>query len=213
MYNLLWGLPVLKTKIDPKEFNKKNILNTIEKNYQKKQVIQKWSKSLFKTDIHHSLGDDQNSEFDSPDYSELIKCYEKPIKDYLKTINFQKTTKFKYEIVNYTAAKHVSFMEPHLHIDCEFSMIHYLKFDNKQNSPTVFMSPYSFVDYWVSKKKMQEKVKIDNTMQSWSCGEWQYPTEEDDCLIFPAILKHFVKNKKSDDLRVVLSSNISILED
>ena len=34
--------------------------------------------------------------------------------------------------------------------------------------------------------------------------------EEDDCIIFPAILRHFVRNQNTDKLRVTIASNIYI---
>ena len=40
--------------------------------------------------------------------------------------------------------------------------------------------------------------------------EWVYDTEEDDLIIFPAVLKHMVKNKDSNKLRITLAANVEI---
>jgi hypothetical protein len=45
---------------------------------------------------------------------------------------------------------------------------------------------------------------------SWLNKEWVFDTEEDDVVIFPAILEHYVRNLNSEKLRITISVNISI---
>lgn len=209
-FHLLWGLPILVTKIKPEHYNKNEIINVIEKNYKKNSVRQNWSKSFFKTDIHHSLCDDENKNFEKPNYKHLQKLYYDVIENYLKKLGFKENVLFNYEIVNYTASRHKSIMEPHLHINCEFSMIHYVQFEKEHNSPTVFMNPYAFIDFWSNKEKLLKKIDPKNTNYSWVFDEWKYVIEEDDCIIFPAILKHFVRNEDTNKTRITIASNIQI---
>ena len=209
-FHFLWGLPILKTKIDTNQYNKKDIINIIEKNYQKNNLRQKWSNSYFNTNIHHSIDDDDNENFEKPNYLDLNKIYHEAVQKYFNNISFIKDFNFRHQIVNYTASKHESIMEPHHHIDCEFSMVHYLQFDENTKNSTVFLNPYTFYDYWVNKKKLTDKVYDTSFNHSWLFGEWKHFVEEDDCIIFPAILRHFVRNQNTDKLRVTIASNIYI---
>ena len=209
-FHLLWGLPILKTKINSNLYNKKDILEVIENNYKKRTIRQNWSTSYFNTNIHHSLSDDNNKDFDKPNYFYLKKVYFDIIKKYLNNMSFVKNFNFNYEIVNYTASRHESIMEPHLHIDCEFSMIHYLQFDKDKNCSTVFINPYTFNDFWPNKLKLSNKISGKITDQSWVHDEWKYEIEEDDCIVFPAILKHFVRNQNTKKTRVTIASNINV---
>jgi hypothetical protein len=209
-FHFLWGLPILKTKIDSNQYNKKDIINVIEKNYQKDSTREKWSASFFDTNIHHSLLDEDNENFEKPNYFYLKKTYNEAILKYFNNISFIKNFNFDYQIVNYTASKYESIMEPHHHIDCEFSMVHYLQFDENKKNSTIFLNPYTFFDYWENKKKFIDKTHNLNLNHSWLFGEWKHSVEEDDCIIFPSILRHFVRNKNTDKLRITISSNIVI---
>jgi len=210
-FHFLWGLPILITKINPQDYEKKQILDTIEENYNKSNIRNEWSPSYFKTNIHHSLCDENNPEYPKPNYQSLQKIYKNCILEYFSNFNLKKNLNFNFEIVNYTCSKHESVMEPHLHLGCEFSMIHYLQFEKNKNSSTVFMCPYDFNYFWDNKKKIKNKIDKFNIDQSWVFSEWKYQIEEDDCIIFPAPLKHFVRNEKTKISRITIASNISIL--
>ena len=209
--NEIWGLPILKTNLDSKLYNKQQIIETIKQNYQKEQKRQEWSQSFYETNIHHSNCDEDNINFLKPNYSELIPLYQEIIFDYLKYINLKKIKiEIEIKIVNYTASSHNSFMEPHLHCDSHFSMIHHIKFNPEQHQPTVFLNPFAFHGYWLGQNEINENINKDLEKPSFVSGEAKLNIIEDDIVIFPAILKHFVKNKKSNDLRIVISTNIRI---
>ena len=204
-----WGLPILITKIDSNKYNKKNIIETIEKNYKISNKRNKWSTSFYQTDIHHSHSD-ESSNFSKVDYSSLQDSYNDCIQKYFKFLNLSKNFNYNYEIVNYTCSDRDSFMEPHIHSFCEFSMVHYCKFDKNEHNSTVFVSPYTFSEYWNNNQKIIQ-ILNDRTDQSWLFAEWRPTVEEDDIIIYPSILKHFVRNKKSVKKRISIASNIHII--
>ena len=207
-FHLLWGLPILTAKLNPNSYNKKEIIDIVERNYSKQSKRQKWSKSFFNTDIHHSHSDEENSKFEQPNYDLLYKSYIDPVKFYLQKTNLNKDLKIKLDIVNYTASRKESFMEPHIHTKCAFSMIHYIQFDKEESSPTVFLSPYYFNDVWDNQEKLRNNIDKRKSLNSWACSEWKYEVEEDDIIIFPSILRHFVRNVKTSKTRIVVSTNI-----
>jgi len=210
-FHFLWGLPILITKINSNSYDKKNILEDIEKNYNNSNIRNKWSNSFYQTNIHHSHSD-KNSSFKEINYSSLKNCYDHCIQKYFNHCGFTKKFNYSYEFVNYTCTDRDSLMEPHIHSSCEFSMVHYCQFDKKEHLPTIFISPYIFSDYWNS-KKMINLLDKSNTNESWLFSEWKHDIEEDDVIIYPSILKHFLRNIKSNKKRITIATNIYISEE
>ena len=54
-FNLLFGFPVYRTKINSDEYNKQNIVETILENFNKKKERNAWSIDSWGTKIHQSL--------------------------------------------------------------------------------------------------------------------------------------------------------------
>jgi hypothetical protein len=207
----LYGLPIYIEKINPETYEKNKIISQIENNYKISNVRNNWSKdSSVKTDIHHSLEDEENKNFNKIDYYNLSKKYEKIIVNFLKKLPLKNNLNFKYNIVNYTCSKHNSFMVPHIHSDCNFSLVHYLSFDEEQHIPTIFKNPFYFCTLLPDRKKLINIFDEKTEKNSWIYKEWVFKTKEDDVVIFPAVLEHYVRNLDSKKLRITISVNIEI---
>jgi len=207
--NYVYGLPAYKTKINPKLYEKNKILSQIEKNYKISEVRNEWSlDSFIKTDIHHSNKDESNPRFKEINYYSLPKQYEKIIADFFNKLSLSGPLKFTYNIVNYTCVRHNSFMMPHLHTECTFSLIHYLSFDKKQHLPTIFKNPYFFGQLLPHEKKLKSMFS-NKKENSWIYKEWTIDTEEDDIIIVPAVLEHSVRNLDSKKSRITIVVNIN----
>ena len=207
-YSQLFGLPILIDYIEPSKYNKKYITNIINKNYTIQKTRQNWLKDdFFKTDIHHSNGDEDNDKFLKIDYSSLKNSYDKIILKYIKNIYPTKEVGLSYKIVNYTASKEKTFMAPHNHIDCDFAMVHYIQFD-KEHSQTTFQSPYIHTDMWERGKNIKKYTDSSRIENTWLYPEWQYKMVENQIIVFPSILKHYVRNVASKNLRMTIATNI-----
>jgi len=207
----LYGLPIYLEKINPKTYQKNKILSQIKKNYSISNERNNWSKnSHLKTDIHHSILDDENKKFNKINYYNLVNEYKKIIDNFFEKTNLKNSFNFKYNIVNYTCSNQNSFMIPHIHGDCSFSLVHYISFDKKQHIPTIFKSPYYFSNLLPNNEKLKNIFDCKFEENSWLNKEWVFDTEEDDVVIFPAILEHYVRNLNSEKLRITISVNISI---
>jgi len=210
--NYIYGLPAYITKINPKLYEKNKILSQIEKNYRVSKVRNKWSvDSFIKTDIHHSLEDENNPKFKKINYYSLPQQYEKIIADFFNKVDLRKSFKFTFVIANYTCVRHNSVMLPHMHTDCTFSLIHYLSLDKKQHLPTIFKSPYYFNQLLPQQKNLRN-IFANQEENSWIYKEWVISTEEDDIVIVPAILEHWVRNLDSKKSRITIAVNININE-
>ena len=207
--NYVYGLPAYITKIDPKLYEKEKILSQIEKNYKVSKVRNKWDvNSFIKTDIHHSAGDD-DPRFKKINYYSLPQQYEKIIADFFNKLALRKSFKFTFVIANYTCAKHNSVMTPHIHTDCTFSLIHYISFDERQHTSTIFRNPYYFNQLLPHQKSLQE-IFANQEKNGWLYKEWVINTEEDDIAIVPAVIEHYVRNFDSEKSRITIVVNISI---
>ena len=210
--NYVYGLPTYKTKINPKLYEKNKILSQIEKNYKVSKVRNKWNlDSFIKTDIHQSLEDENNPRFKTINYYSLPQQYKKIIVDFFNKLSFQKEIKFSYNIANYTCVRHNSVMTPHIHGNSAFSLIHYMSFDKKQHLPTIFRNPYFFGQLLPHQKNLKD-IFSNQEENSWIYKEWVIRPEEDDIVIVPAVLEHYVRNLDSKKSRITIAVNISINE-
>ena len=212
MINQIFGIPLYKSNIDPNSYDKESILNTILSNYEKSNDRNNWdNESYIKSKIHHSLCDEQNQNFEKPDFSSLRSVYESEIKKCLKMMNYQNLV-FKFEIVNYTVMTKDSQMSNHIHTDCDFTTVHYLRFDNESLDSTLFHNSNDYAKYLISTlspslSKVSDNKSIQN---SWMYQTFKIPTQENDFLIFPAVLEHSVPRIENDSERITVVSNINV---
>ena len=210
--NYIYGLPAYITKLDPKLYEKNKILSQIEKNYKVSKVRNKWNTtSYIKTDIHHSLEDEENPRFKKINYYSLPKHYEELITNFFKKLSLSRNIKYTYKIINYTCVRHNSIMEPHIHTNCSFSLIHYISFDKEQHLSTIFKSPY-FFSQLLPHEKTIHNILSNQEENSWLYKQWVVPAEEDDVVIVPSILEHCVRNLDSKKSRITIAVNIDVNE-
>ena len=209
----LYGLPVYKDNLDSKKYKKLDIVSQIEKNYNISNVRNNWSKNSYvQTDIHHSLDDENNKNFNKINYHNLQDLYGEIINEFFKKLNLKESFKFNFNIVNYTCSKHNSFMAPHIHKDSSFSLIHYVSFDNKEHVSTIFKSPYYFSNLLFGSDKLRSLFCNKSIENSWLYNQWVLETKEDDVVIVPAIIEHYVRNFDSNKSRITIVANINIEE-
>ena len=212
MIDQIFGIPLYKSNIDPNSYDKESILNTILSNYEKSNDRNNWdNENYIKSKIHHSLCDEQNQNFEKPDFSSLRSVYESEIKKCLKMMNYQNLV-FKFEIVNYTVMTKDSQMSNHIHTDCDFTTVHYLRFDNESLDSTLFHNSNDYAKYLISTlspslSKVSDNKSIQN---SWMYQTFKIPTQENDFLIFPAVLEHSVPRIENDSERITVVSNINV---
>ena len=214
MIEQIFGIPLYKTNIGSNLYDKEGILNTIFKNYEKSNERNSWdNNSHTSSKIHHSLCDEKNENFEKPDFSSLIPIYISEIEKYLKMMNYQNLT-FTFDIVNYTIMTKDSHMTNHIHTACDFTTVHYLKYDNQSFDSTLFHNSNDYAKFLrtVLSKSLPKVSNSESINNSWIYQTFKLPTQENDFLIFPAILEHSVPRIKSDDKRVTVVANINVKE-
>ena len=209
---------IYKIKIDPLSFNKREILDIIEKNYTMNIKEYKNEDGPFNT-INNYFNNWNNKNFQKLPLDNLSKIYDDLIKKFIDDLDFCYDYKYKWELVNINVGN--GFMEQHDHLNghldekCYFVMSHFLSFDEKIHSNTTFINP-TFVkklkDYnfnFINKFK-DDNISLENTIY---LENYEIKVQEDDVLIFPGYLEHSVypsKKESQDKLRVVTIANINI---
>ena len=211
----LFPTRVWKTKIDSSLYEKKNIVNTIEKNY---SLNPSRNSHFYNSHLHAYYNDWDNKNFEQIKCDSLLKIYENEIQKWVKSLKFKKVVNYNFFVININAMKYGQFMHEHDHIDygkkqdykCTYSCVHYIKY-NKKQPPTTFVNPTIFGQYALMTSHMMSYIDTAQEENSVYLKDWWFNTEEDDFIIFPSYLKHKVdynENQSYDDLRITSAINI-----
>tara|TARA_B100001057_G_scaffold204772_1_gene205464 strand:+ start:438 stop:1088 length:651 start_codon:yes stop_codon:yes gene_type:complete len=210
----LFGLPVLKTKIDPTEYNKDVIVKDILENYEKdstRNVWEKYDSINVKSRLHHSFND-PDPKFKRIDYSDLVPVYEQKIAQQLQTLQWKNDFSFEFTIENYTCIKENHYMREHAHPWTDFTAVHYVKFDPKQHFSTVYVNTHDYADYAKDLAVgSYNHLDTGTTAGSYMNSHYSLNTDEDDFVITPSFVKHSVPfHEKCSDHRITIALNIII---
>lgn len=208
----MFSSPFYKTRIDPILYNKKDVVDTILKNYEKQPIRNKWDDS---SDLHHYYNDWNNPDFERVDLSKLRILYNDIVNTCFSKFKFRQNFSYNINITNITANDGSQNMASHDHYlnDGEnlilFSMVHYLKF-TKEHVSTVFQNPLKVAAYGLTIEKPNRLFQPSLETMAY-CMNWEIPTQEDDVIIFPSYVQHYVPKKtKATETRITVVANISV---
>jgi len=214
MIKYLFGHPFSVVNLKGEDYNKKEIIDTIEKNYSINNKRDNWDKnSIEKNYLHHSYGDWNNDKFLKINFTKLTEKYKIIIENFLNELHFKNNIKFKFEIVNYTCIKNNQFMKEHIHPFTDFTMIHYVKFNKNIHESTVFKNTHSHSSFTeVLNTKLMENLDFSFVENSYMCKVFKLNIEEDDICIVPGLIPHYVPvNENASESRITIVTNINIL--
>ena len=113
----------------------------------------------------------------------------------------------------YTAYGRGQKADQHEHMTCDFSAVHFLKFNPEVHEPIRFVHPELTKTKYLSRFK---PLIVDNlgtcTRQSYYKEHFVPVINEGDFIIFPSELQHLVWGNDSDELRVTIAFNFSLRE-
>ena len=213
----LFGLPVLIVKMDKKSYDKKSIISTIEKNFKLNKKRNLWDKTSV---LHHAYNDFSNPQYHKVNFDTLIPVYKKTLIAIFKNMAFnahQTIPHFDFRIVNYTCLSKSNYMAPHIHPVTDFTAVHYIQFDSKHHTPTVFENHLSHTEYIGELRPELFKILSSKpSSNSWAYRDWTLDVQEDDFCLSPAFLPHRIypqtsknKNRITIILNISLKRNIS----
>jgi|TARA_R100001460_G_scaffold4116_1_gene11909 hypothetical protein len=209
---IIFGFPIMSTKINKNSYDKKNIVSTIETNFKINNKRNNWDKESL---LHHSANDRNNLKYKKINFKSILPVYKETILSMLKKLNTICNYSFEFDISNYTCLSNNNFMKPHIHADCHFTAVHYLQFDKKNHKGTRFINTLPFTDYIKEiAPGLYNVLSLNDNKNSWLCESWIDNVEEDDFYFYPAYLKHTIdpqvaKNKN----RITIVLNIKLLKE
>jgi len=205
----LFGFPIIKTKINKTLYDKKNIINTINKNYRINNKRNNWDNLSV---LHHVNNDWKNTKYKKINFNKIIPVYEDALRKTLNELNFICDYSFKFEIVNYTCLDKDNFMRPHIHSKCHFTAVHYLQFDKKNHTGTRYYNTLPFIDHIGElAPELLDIFSLNNSTNSWLRETWLEDAEEDDFYLYPSFLKHSIDPQKSKSKkRITIIINIKL---
>lgn len=211
----IFGFPCFIKNIDEHLYNKKEIIEDIEYNYSKNKKRNVWDKgNINESDLHHLYNDWDNTDFKKINFNKLIPIYAEVFKEFFKNLKFKKEDiKFKFEVVNYTCLTSSQNMTRHVHAECDFSAVHYIKFDDTVHTATLFENNNNYSDFSVNLRPNLNKI-LDETcvLNSWYYKNFRFKIKENDICIVPGLLSHSIlKQLKTEKTRITIVCNI-ILE-
>tara|TARA_B100000927_G_C16318038_1_gene410192 strand:- start:118 stop:756 length:639 start_codon:yes stop_codon:yes gene_type:complete len=204
----LFGFPVYKTSLSNEQYDRDELIKTINHNYDLDNNRNSWDNDW--SDLHHSV-DDNNDKFKSLNYSQLLPIYEKSIISFIKELKMNNNVRFDYRIVNYTCMTDNQYMQSHLHTDADFTGVHYLQYDDTLNNSTTFnnSSHHSkYIEY--IRPKLRDNFNNQDTGNSWLFETFRLPTKQDDLVIFPAVMQHSISKVKTTKRRMTIIFNFDI---
>ena len=208
----LFGVPIFKSTINPELYNKQEIMSTIEENYQKNTIRNKYDQS----NLHQTYKDNDNPDFKKVDYSSLTSIYNTKIKEFISQMSWASELKYTW-VPNISVYGEEQYLAPHSHIggynaNIIFVCVHYASFPNDA-SPITFSNPSVNLIYNTDRiiKKMSKLVNSSDTDNSAYYATWDFDIKEDDFIMFHSYLIHGVRpNGKLSKLRVAIAINISL---
>lgn len=203
----LFGFPVMSTKIDSKSYNKKSIISAIEKNFK----LNKTRNKLDKRGVaHHAYRDFDNPKYHKVNFDTLVPVYKEVLRAMFDSMGIPPTFRFEFRIVNYTCMSNSHYLTPHLHTGADFTAVHYIQFDKKYHTPTVFENTLPHTDYLSHlRPKLAKILGGKDARHSWAYVNWSLDIEEDDFCFLPAYLKHRVETQTSKNKnRITITLNI-----
>jgi uncharacterized protein (TIGR02466 family) len=208
MFKDLFAFPIYQVKIPPEFYDKRELVSKILKNYKKSPSRNEWS---CMSDMHHPFNDWENPDLEKIDFSKLNKVYNETIQKFVGQLDFVQSINWKYELVNYTVTTKGQSMVEHHHMPSLFSAVHYLKFDSEKHNSTVFFNPSQYQNvfslFYSDQIDVLSKKDIRN---SWLTRYKYISVEEDDLVIFPAVLNHAISPSYNEEERVTVALNIDI---
>lgn len=210
----LFPTNVYKVRIDPTKYDKETLVSKMQANYAIAPQRNNWDSSSV---LHHTYNDGENSNFHVIDGADLVPVYGQVFVELVNQLKLIKPLNFRFKLAN--VAMNTKYMKIHDHgsIDpnyqCIFSCVHYIKY-SKQNHPnTTFANPIKLDSENILFDKYCASLDKNQTDSSTYFDTWEVDVDEDDLLIFPSYLEHFVKAKEDVDFsypRIITSINMDI---
>jgi len=206
-FHQIFGPFYWKTHVTENQEILDKCLGKIETNVEKKPVA---VPTDWECVIHSSyMSNDPEMQLDG---QWLSSIYTKYISAFFDDFKIKKSTAMLFDPW-YNVFSQNQFQEPHAHLPNDFSVVHYVLFDEKEHVATTFINPNTIAAeaHRAFRPQLFDKLDSRNTNHSFYTANFTpLDIKQGDLIIFPAALNHFVKYNKSDKKRITFTLNIQM---
>jgi hypothetical protein len=215
MITPLFSLPIYTYSIDEKLYDRKNIIKTIENNYKKDKNRNHWEENTdaVQSNLHHSSNDLENAHFEKPNYKKILPVYKDIISKFINDVSVKsKTVNYDFNIANYTCMTGSQYMKSHYHPECDFTAVHYIKFNPYIHKPTLYENTHSFSSFTSALRPNLKNILDDKScLNSWYNNNYFIDVKEHDICISPSFLFHSVPHQpQTSETRITIVLNIEL---
>jgi uncharacterized protein (TIGR02466 family) len=207
-FTQIFGAFIWKAQVEENQEILDKCLNKIETYSNEKPVI---IPSDWECSIHSSYkSDDPNMKLDS---EWLNPIYAKYINSFLEEF-LDKPAEFKIFDPWYNVFSINQFQEAHTHFPHDFSLVHYVSFDESEHLATTFVNPNSIAAeaQFSFRKPLINKINKKDPKKSFYMTNYTpLDVQQGDLIIFPSSLSHFVKYNTSSKKRITFTLNFEIV--
>jgi hypothetical protein len=205
MLKSLFTFPYYHSTIQ--DYNKDDIIATALSNYEQQPSRNTWNEGC---DLHHSNTDECSQQ--QLDLASVYSHYIQHTKQLLSHLGAP-DYKFDLDIANYTVTTGIQSMMGHHHYPALFTGIHYIKYEPKHHKPTTFNNPSHLES--VLKPYTDQASFFPNTfLSNWMYSQIELPdVKEDDIIITPGYLSHYLPPSHSDEPRITIVFNVNPLDE
>ena len=103
-------------------------------------------------------------------------------------------------------------MRSHIHNDCDFSAVHYIKFDDTVHTATLFENSNNYSNFSEYLRPNLNKILDRNCiLNSWFFNHFKFKIKENDICIVPGLLSHSIsKQIETEKTRITIVCNITL---
>jgi hypothetical protein len=191
-------------KVEEHEFIKQSLIYKIRDNYfSSPNNASDW-------DVHTSY---TTIPLKNPiDWSDMIPIYEKYINKFILEFFGQQKDFNLSGNPWYTTYGLGQNANTHEHLPDQFSVVHFLSFNEGLHSPITFVNPNNhFIKSHISyNKTLGSMINFRNLNQSYFHPRYTPDIKEGDIIIFPGQIEHLVEKNTSVELRTTVAMNFNI---
>ncbi len=114
----------------------------------------------------------------------------------------------------YNVFSYDQFQEPHAHFPHDFSLVHYVLFNENEHLPTTFINPNAIAAeaQRAFRPDLISKINKKDPKKSFYMTNYTpIGIGQGDLIIFPSSLSHYVKQNKSDIKRITFTLNFNVI--
>ena len=206
-FNLIFAPFYWKTHVEETADIINNCLGKIQANVSRAPVA---IPAGWECNVHSSFKSDDpdmklNDEF-------LFSIYSKYITDFFREYSL-KAGKYNIHSPWYNAFSKNQYQEPHTHLPADFSVVHYVTFDESQHLATTFVHPNPIISQSAKafRRPLMDKLDPSCPAHSFYMSFYTPPQiKQGDLIIFPSFLNHYVKPNVSEKQRITITFNVAM---